>query len=85
MAKELVNDSALIRVYQNVLEENELGVETEVKMQATGEFKSKLNDFVFEVISSCIQHARAAERFTLMPEDVPTAMCHPSPEEPEEE
>jgi len=77
MAKELINDSALIRIYQTVLEENELGVESEIKMQATGEFKRKLNDFVFEAISACIQHARAEGRNTLTPEDIPIAVTHP--------
>jgi hypothetical protein len=71
MAKELVNDSALQRLYQSVLEENENGVEVEIKMQATKEFRAKLNDLVFEAISFSISHARRAGHQMLTIEDLP--------------
>jgi len=71
MAKELVNDSALQRLYQGVLEEDENGVEIEIKMQATKEFRAKLNDLVFEAISFSINHARRAGHQMLVPEDLP--------------
>jgi phosphatidylserine/phosphatidylglycerophosphate/cardiolipin synthase-like enzyme len=71
MAKELVNDSALQRIYQSVLEENENGVEVEIKMQATKEFRAKLNDLVFEAISFSINHARRAGHQMLVVEDLP--------------
>jgi histone H3/H4 len=83
MAKELINDSALIRLYQDVLEEDPEGNEVVRKMQATKEFKRRLNDFAFEIVSSCIQHARAANRLTLNSRDIPPLGEYP--EDPEAE
>jgi histone H3/H4 len=81
MAKELINDSALTRLYQNVLEEDAVGNEVELKMQATKEFKVALNEFAFQAISACISHARAAKRLTLHPRDIPTLVeAPPDPE-----
>jgi len=90
MAKDLINDSALQRIYQSVLEENENGIEIEIKMQATKEFRAALNDLVFEAISFSINHARQARHQMLVVEDLPMLMeaseCTPAQEnEPTED
>ena len=86
MAKELVNDSALQRIYQGVLEEDENGVEIEVKMQATKEFRAKLNDLVFDIISMSVTHARRLGHQMLIETDLPTLVEAPEcPSAPEDE
>jgi len=77
MAKELVNDSALQRLYQNILEEDENGVEIEIKMQATKEYKAQLNELVFEAVSLSISHARQAGHQMLTVEDLPALLGAP--------
>jgi len=41
------------------------------KMQATKEFKDKLNGLVFGILARCINNALEDNRNTLWPEDVP--------------
>lgn len=82
MAKEIINESALNRLYQNVIEDDGEGNETPIKMQATGKFKQALNEFVEKLVVESITHARANQRVILVPNDIPISLG-PFPPEPE--
>lgn len=69
----IINLNALKRVYQNVVDEDEDGDEVSVYMQATPEFRERLNEQVFEMVASAISTARLNGRNTLWVDDLPSS------------
>lgn len=67
----LLNYSAYQRVYQQA-EVIEDGAYVEVKLQATRQFKDKLNKLIYDALQDCIEHCLNDGRRTLDDCDVPT-------------
>lgn len=68
----LLKMNQLQGVYQNMTELDADGVEVELKMQASKEFKTKFNELVFNLLIDCVNNARKEGRKMLVEGDVPS-------------
>jgi hypothetical protein len=67
----LLKMNQLQGVYKNLKEQDADGNLVELKMHATAEFRSKLNNLVHDLVLNCVAHARRQGRMKLIAEDVP--------------